>query len=99
MAELVEARQRGSVVSVSVTVSNPTDTPQHFNLKGKASYLLDYSDGQKYALIGLQGRRNIELPPQEQTVLRATFKAPPSVGSVAVVIEDLGTFEDVVLGK
>ena len=99
IAELTEARQRGAVVSVTVTVRNPTDTKQRLELRNQETYLLDYAEGKKYELISLQGQRNLELGPNEQTVLRTTFKAPQNASSVAVVIEDIGTFDDVQLAK
>jgi hypothetical protein len=99
IAELTEARQRGAVVSITVTVRNPTDTKQRLELKNQETYLLDYAEGKKYELISLQGQRNLELGPNEQTVLRTTFKAPQNASSVAVVIEDIGTFDDVQLAK
>ena len=51
-AELTDARQRGAVVSVTVTVKNPTESPQRLQLTGTETYLLDYADGTKHALIG-----------------------------------------------
>ncbi|HXG05020.1 MAG TPA: CsgG/HfaB family protein [Candidatus Binatia bacterium] len=99
IAELTEARQRGAVVSVAITVRNPGAAPQRLELAGKDNYLLDYAEGKKYELIALQGRRTVELGPNEQTVLRATFRAPQNASSVAVVIEEIGTFDDVPIVK
>jgi curli biogenesis system outer membrane secretion channel CsgG len=96
-AELTEARQRGAVVSVTMTVRNPSETRQPLELTSKDSYLLDYAEGKKYELIGLQGRRKLELGPGEHAVLRATFRAPQNGGTVAVVIDEIGTFDDVEL--
>jgi curli biogenesis system outer membrane secretion channel CsgG len=96
-AELTEARQRGAVVSVTMTVRNPSEARQPLELTSKDSYLLDYAEGKKYELIGLQGRRKLELGPGEHAVLRATFRAPQNGGAVAVVIDEIGTFDDVEL--
>jgi curli biogenesis system outer membrane secretion channel CsgG len=99
MAELSEARQRGAVVSVTVTVRNPSGSAQRLELAGKETYLLDYSEGKKYELIGFQGHRVLELGPNEQAVLRATFRAPQNATAVAVVIDEIGTFDDVQLTR
>ena len=99
MAELSEARQRGAVVSITLTVRNPSGSPQRLELAGKETYLLDYAEGKKYELIGFQGQRVIELGPNEQAVLRATFRAPQNAAAVAVVIDEIGTFDDVQVAK
>jgi Curli production assembly/transport component CsgG len=99
IAELSEARQRGTVVSVTVTVRNPSGSPQRLELASKETYLLDYTEGKKYELIGFQGQRIIELAPNEQAVLRATFRAPQNATAVAVVIDEIGTFDDVQLAR
>jgi curli biogenesis system outer membrane secretion channel CsgG len=98
-AELTEARQRGAVVSVSVTVRNPSEARQPLELSGKETYLLDYAEGKKHELIGFQGQRRLELGPGEQAVLRATFRAPQGAGAVAVVIDEIGTFDDVQVAR
>jgi hypothetical protein len=94
-AELTEARKRGAVVSVTVTLRNPTDMKQGLELTNKEMYLLDYTEGKKYELIALQGPRKLELGPNEHVVLRGTFRAPQNASSVAVVIDEIGTFDDV----
>jgi curli biogenesis system outer membrane secretion channel CsgG len=99
MAELTEARQRGAVVSVTLTVRNQSESRQPLELTGKETYLLDYAEGKKYELIGFQGQRKLELGPNEHTVLRATFRAPQSAGAVAVVIDEIGTFDDVQVAR
>ena len=98
-AEVTEARQRGAVVSVTVTLRNPSESKQRLELKGKETYLLDYTEGKKYELIGLQGQRSLEIGPNEQVTLRATFKAPQNATNVSVVIDDIGTFDDVQLAR
>ncbi|HXG03718.1 MAG TPA: hypothetical protein VNO23_09935, partial [Candidatus Binatia bacterium] len=98
-AELTEARQRGAVVSVAITVRNPGEARQRLEFTGKDNYLLDYAEGKKYELVAMQGRRTLELGPNEQAVLRATFRAPQNASSVAVVIEEIGTFDDVPIVK
>jgi curli biogenesis system outer membrane secretion channel CsgG len=99
MAELTEARQRGAVVSVTLTVRNPSGSAERLELTGKETYLLDYAEGKKYELIGFQGHRILELAPNEQAVLRATFRAPQNPAVVAVVIDEIGTFDDVQLAR
>jgi curli biogenesis system outer membrane secretion channel CsgG len=99
MAELSEARQRGAVVSVTLTVRNPSGSPQRLELASKETYLLDYAEGKKYELIGFQGQRILELGPNEHAVLRATFRAPLNATAVAVVIDEIGTFDDVQLAR
>ena len=99
MAELTEARQRGAVVSVTLTVRNQSESRQPLELTGKETYLLDYAEGKKYELIGFQGQRKLELGPNEHAVLRATFRAPQGAGAVAVVIDEIGTFDDVQVAR
>ena len=99
IAELTEARQRGTVVSVTMMVRNPSRSTQRLELTGKETYLLDYTEGRKYELIGFQGQRILELAPSEYAVLRATFRAPQNPTAVAVVIDEIGTFDDVQLAR
>jgi len=99
IAELTEARQRGTVVSVTMMVRNPSRSTQRLELTGKETYLLDYTEGRKYELIGFQGQRILELAPSEHAVLRATFRAPQNPTAVAVVIDEIGTFDDVQLAR
>ena len=95
-AELTEVRKRGAVVSVVVTVRNTGGTHERLEYQQEGTHLLDYAEGKKYELVsGIQGNRSTMLGPNEQTIIRATFKAPPQAQSVAVVIEELGTFDDV----
>ena len=85
--------------AVTVTLRNPSESKQRLELKGKETYLLDYTEGKKYELIGLQGQRSLEIGPNEQVTLRATFKAPQNATNVSVVIDDIGTFDDVQLAR
>ena len=95
-AELTEVRKRGAVVSVVVTVRNTGGTNERLEYQQQGTHLLDYAEWKKYELVsGIQGNRSTMLGPNEQTIIRATFKAPPQAQSVAVVIEELGTFDDV----
>jgi curli biogenesis system outer membrane secretion channel CsgG len=95
-AELTEVRKRGAVVSVVVTVRNTGGTHERLEYQQQGTHLLDYAEGKKYELVsGIHGNRSTMLGPNEQTIIRATFKAPPQAQSVAVVIEELGTFDDV----
>jgi curli biogenesis system outer membrane secretion channel CsgG len=99
-AELTEVRKRGAVVSVVITVRNNGSSKERLDYQQAGTHLLDYSDGKKYDLVsGIQGRRSATLGPNEQVVIRAMFKAPPKSDSVAVVIDEIGTFEDVSLNQ
>lgn len=95
MAELTEAKRRGAVVSITVTVRNNTPTTQPLEFGEKETYLLNYDDGAKLPLISIQGKGKSDLGPNEQSVIRVHFKAPPQAQTVGVVIEDIGTFDDV----
>lgn len=95
MAELTEAKRRGAVVSITVTVRNNTTTQQQFEFGETGTYLLNYDDGAKLPLISIQGKGKSDLGPNEQSVIRVHFKAPPQAQTVGVVIEDIGTFDDV----
>jgi curli biogenesis system outer membrane secretion channel CsgG len=100
IAELTEVRKRGAVVSIVITVRNNGTTKERFDYQQAGTHLLDYSDGKKYDLVsGIQGRRSTTLGPSEQVVIRAMFKAPPKSDTVAVVVDEIGTFEDVSLGQ
>ena len=97
-AELTEVRKRGAVVSVVITVRNNGSSKERLDYQQSGTHLLDYSDGKKYDLVsGIQGKRSANLGPNEQVVIRAMFKAPPKSDTVAVVIDEIGTFEDVSL--
>jgi curli biogenesis system outer membrane secretion channel CsgG len=100
VAELTEVRKRGAVVSVVITVRNNGTTKERLDYQQAGTHLLDYSDGKKYDLVsGIHGRRSATLGPNEQVVIRAMFKAPPNSEAVAVVVDEIGTFEDVSLGQ
>ena len=100
VAELTEVRKRGAVVSVVITVRNNDTAKQRLDYQQAGTHLLDYSDGKKYDLVsGIHGRRSTTLGPNEQVVIRAVFKAPPKSETVAVVIDEIGTFDDVSLGQ
>jgi curli biogenesis system outer membrane secretion channel CsgG len=99
-AELTEIRKRGAVVSVVVTVRNTANTKERLDYQQTGSHLLDYAEGKKYDLIsGIQGKRSTTLGPNEQAVIRATFRAPSKADTVAIVIDEIGTFDDVHLGN
>lgn len=99
-AELTEVKKRGAVISVVVTVRNTTNTKQQLEYSQQGTHLLDYAEGKKYDLIsGIQGKRTTTLGPNEQAVIRAAFKAPPKAETVAIFIGDIGSFDDVSLGK
>lgn len=95
MAELTEAKKRGAVLSVTIRVHNPTQSAQRLEFGEKETYLLDYEDGTRHPLISIQGKQKADLGPNEQSVIRANFKAPAKAQTVGVVIEDIGTFDDV----
>jgi curli biogenesis system outer membrane secretion channel CsgG len=100
VAELTEVKKRGAVVSVVITVRNTASSKERLEYQQSGTHLLDYSDGKKYELVsGIQGKRSTTLGPNEQTVIRAMFKAPPKSDSVAIVIDEIGTFEDVSLNQ
>lgn len=97
-AELNEVRRRGAVISVTLTVRNPGDKKEWFNLT-EQSFLLDYSDGKQYPATVLPTKGALGLEPRQHMVLRATFKAPPDADTVAIVLDGIGTFDDVELSK
>jgi curli biogenesis system outer membrane secretion channel CsgG len=100
LAELTEVKKRGAIVSVVITVRNTASSKERLEYQQSGTHLLDYSDGKKYELVsGIQGKRSTTLGPNEQTVIRAMFKAPPKSDSVAIVIDEIGTFEDVSLNQ
>jgi curli biogenesis system outer membrane secretion channel CsgG len=99
LADLNEVRQRGSIVSVVVTlrfVGNRKES-EYFAVDKAKSGVLNYDSGESAPAINLDGFYNGRMKPGEVKTLRATFKAPKDAKKVGITLSGLGTFEDVLI--
>lgn len=97
VADLNEAKRRGSIVSVVVTlrfVGNRKES-EFLAVHQEKSVVLNYDSGENSPAINLDGFHSGRIKPGEVKTLRATFKAPKGAKKVGITLSGLGTFDDV----
>lgn len=97
VADLNEAKRRGSIVSVVVTlrfVGNRKES-EFLAVHPEKSVVLNYDSGESSPAINLDGFHSGSIKPGEVKTLRATFKAPKGAKKVGITLSGLGTFDDV----
>ena len=99
VAELNEAKVRGAVLSVIVSLKTTgSKASQPLNLNKSSSGVLNYDTGDTSPLINADGFTNGQLQPGESKTIRATFKAPAKgPKKVGITLSGIGTFDDVEL--
>jgi curli biogenesis system outer membrane secretion channel CsgG len=99
VAELNEAKLRGAVLSVVVSLKTTgSKASQPLNLNRSSSGVLNYDTGDTSPLINADGFTNGQLQPGESKTIRATFKAPAKgPKKVGITLSGIGTFDDVEL--
>jgi curli biogenesis system outer membrane secretion channel CsgG len=100
VADLNEARVRGAVLSVVVSLREVGKRQsKHIYVNDSKSGVLDYDTGESTPLIRLDGFNNAALGAGDVQVVRATFKLPKNAKKVAITLSGLGTFDDVELAR
>jgi curli biogenesis system outer membrane secretion channel CsgG len=99
VAELNEAKVRGAVLSVVVSLKTTgSKASQPLNLNKGGSSVLNYDTGDTSPLLNADGFTNGQLQPGESKTIRATFKAPAKgPKKVGITLSGIGTFDDVEL--
>ncbi len=101
IADLNEAKLRGSVLSVVISlrlVGDKQESDQVTVVQQKSS-VLDYDTGEIYPVIELDGFTSGRLKTGEVKTLRATFKAPKGGRKVGIRLSGIGTFDDVQIDR
>jgi curli biogenesis system outer membrane secretion channel CsgG len=99
VAELTEARVRGSVLTVVVSLrTTGKGASEALNLNNVKSGVLNYDSGETLPLVSADGFTQGRLQPGEVKTLRANFRAPKGAKTVGITVSGIGTFDDVELG-
>ena len=99
IAHLNEVKRRGSVVSVTVSLSYDAKKKESefLRIDKSTSHVLDYQTGENFEAIKVDGFTSGRLKPGEVKTLQATFKAPKDASTIGITLGGLGTFDDVSL--
>jgi curli biogenesis system outer membrane secretion channel CsgG len=98
IADLNEVKVRGQMLFVVVTLrgvgagSHPT-----LVINKEKSAILNYDNGEKSALVDVDGFSGGSVNQGDVKTLRANFKVPKGAKSVGITISGIGTFDDVEL--
>lgn len=97
VADLNEAKRRGSIVSVVVTLrfAGNRKESEFLAVHQEKSVVLNYDSGENSPAINLDGFHSGRIKQGEVKTLRATFKAPKGAKKVGITLSGLGTFDDV----
>src|SRR5262249_54677681 len=101
VADLNEAKVRGQVLSVVVTLRGVGDgNHPTLNVVKDRSSIMNYDTGEKLAMIDVDGFTGGTVKNGDVKTVRATFKAPPK-GTKAggITISGVGTVDDVDLAQ
>jgi len=97
MVKLDDVKLRGAVLSVvmSLHLKEGKAESDDIEVKAEKSHVMDYTTGQTYPVITVDGFSSGRLKSGEARTLRVTFKAPKGAETVGIVISGVATFDDV----
>jgi hypothetical protein len=105
IAQLNEVKVRGSVLQavVSIRYEGQVEAAQGaknaggYAVHSGGSYVLDYNTNKKYEATAADGDTCCSVGPGETKRVQITFPAPPGAKKIGVYVNQIGTFDDVMI--
>jgi curli biogenesis system outer membrane secretion channel CsgG len=101
LVQLDDVKLRGAVLSVvvSFTMSKAKPESEPIEVNQAKTHVMDYSTGQTYPIITVEGFSAGRIKAGEVKTLRLMFRAPKDATTVGINLSGVGAFDDVKLGR